>query len=141
MGGIDNYTQVAYDMRAIFIELVPFAKWREDYLDEEQYHAFQKALLSDPESGDLIKGTGGLRKVRHADEDRNKGKSGSFRVIYYWWKKNAEIWLFTIYGKGDKDNLTDSEKSLLKKRLNEEIKKREAFLKVLQEKAKQERKR
>jgi hypothetical protein len=45
----------------------------------------QNALLDNPEAGDVIEGTGGLRKVRHGDVRRGKGKRGGLRVIYFWW--------------------------------------------------------
>jgi hypothetical protein len=82
-----KYTQIAYilPMKAIFIELPPFARHRSGYLDDESFSALQAYLMSNPEAGDVIEGTGGLRKLRHADPRRGKGKRGGLRVIYYWW--------------------------------------------------------
>ena len=82
-----KYTQIAYilPMKAIFIELPPFARHRSGYLDDESFLALQAYLMSNPEAGDVIEGTGGLRKLRHADPRRGKGKRGGLRVIYYWW--------------------------------------------------------
>lgn len=51
-----------------------------------------------------LTGTGGLRKLRFADERRGKGKRGGLRVIYYWWDAGSQFWLFTIY---DKDETSD----------------------------------
>ena len=61
-------------------------------------------MLKDPEAGDVITGTGGLRKVRHSDATRGKGKRGGLRIIYYWWEPKRQFWLFTLY---DKDELDD----------------------------------
>jgi hypothetical protein len=69
-------------MKALFIELPPFERHRQSYLNDESFREFQKMLMQNPESGDVIEGTGGLRKVRYADEKRGKGKRGGLRVIY-----------------------------------------------------------
>lgn len=60
-----------------------FKKYRADYLNDDQYRLFQNMLLADPEKGDVIPDTGGLRKVRFRDERRHKGARGGIRVIYY----------------------------------------------------------
>ena len=61
-------------MQATFVELPAFSRHRQDYLDDEQFRAFQAALLANPHLGDVIEGTGGLRKIRQADKRRGKGK-------------------------------------------------------------------
>ena len=71
-------------MKAIFVELPAFAKYRADYLDDEGFRDLQNSLMANPEAGDVIEGTGGLRKLRQADPRRGKGKRGGLRVIYYW---------------------------------------------------------
>ncbi len=71
-------------MQAIFAELPAFAKYRADYLDDEEFRRLQQYMLKNPEAGDVIEGTGGLRKLRHGDSRRGKGKRGGLRVIYYW---------------------------------------------------------
>lgn len=63
-------------MHALFIELSSFEKYRADYLNDDQFRLFQRMLLADPEKGDVIPDTGGLRKVRFRDERRNKGTRG-----------------------------------------------------------------
>jgi hypothetical protein len=62
-------------MDAIFIELPAFARHRKTYLNDDDYKAFQQMMLKNPESGDVIQGTGGLRKVRFEDKIRQKGKA------------------------------------------------------------------
>ena len=69
----------------------------------------------------MIKGTGGLRKIRYGDERRRKGKRGGLRVIYYWKDMDDQFWLFTVYDKGEADDLTPDQCKLLKQRLNLEI--------------------
>lgn len=63
-------------MRAIFVELAPFRKYRSHYLSDDEYQFLQEQMLAKPDGGDLIKGTGGLRKLCFADKRRNKGKRG-----------------------------------------------------------------
>jgi len=80
-------------MRAVFLELPPFARYRADYLDDEGFRALQTALMQNPQqAGDVIQGTGGLRKLRWADARRGKGKRGGLRIIYYWWHANNPVW-------------------------------------------------
>ena len=63
-------------MKAVFIELPAFERHRDRYLDEDSFRQLQEALMIHPEAGDLIEGTGGLRKLRFADARRAKGKRG-----------------------------------------------------------------
>lgn len=118
---IEIYVGSVQNMDALFIELPAFEKHRDDYLDEELFRGFQLELLKNPEAGDLIEGTGGLRKIRFVDQRRHKGKRSGLRVIYYWWTGFNQFWLFTVYGKNEQDDLTPSQKSLLKQSLNREI--------------------
>jgi mRNA-degrading endonuclease RelE of RelBE toxin-antitoxin system len=69
------------------------------YLSEDEYLGLQVFLLQYPESGRLVPGSGGLRKVRWAMSGR--GKNGGVRVIYYFKKRDDEIWLLTIYSKSE----------------------------------------
>ena len=71
-------------MKAVFIELPAFERHRASYLDDEAFARLQQVLLQNPEAGEVIEGTGGLRKMRFADARRGKGKRGGLRVIYYW---------------------------------------------------------
>jgi len=70
-------------------------------------------MMRDPEMGDLIAGTGGMRKVRWALS--GKGKRGGARVIYFWRVTQSQIIFLMIYGKGAKTDLTPWEKRKLKK--------------------------
>ncbi len=108
-------------MKALFIELPAFSRYRSDYLDDDGFNALQKALMSHPDAGDVIEATGGLRKLRHADFKRGKGKRGGLRIIYFWWEAGRQFWLFTIYDKDEMSDLTAKEKKLLKGMLTVEL--------------------
>ena len=108
-------------MKALFVELPAFAKYRADYLDDEGFRGLQQSLLKSPEAGDVIEGAGGLRKLRHGDQRRGKGKRGGLRVIYYWWDGGRQFWLFTLYDKDEMENLSADEKKVLKGMLKAEL--------------------
>lgn len=108
-------------MKALFVELPAFARYRADYLGDEGFRSLQNFLLKNPEAGDVIEGTGGLRKLRHGDPARGKGKRGGLRVIYYWWVGGQQFWLFTLYDKDEMDNLSAAEKKALKGMLKDEL--------------------
>lgn len=112
-------------MEAVFVELPAFERYRTDYLDEESFTSLQNSLMKNPEAGDVIEGTGGLRKVRHADTKRGKGKRGGLRVIYYWWDGKNQFWLFTLYDKDELDDLSPKQKGVLKKLLKAELEARQ----------------
>lgn len=112
-------------MKAVFVELPAFARFRADYLDDEGLRTLQMAVLENPEAGDVIEGTGGLRKLRRADPRRGKGKRGGLRVIYYWWDGKRQFWLFTLYDKDEMDDLSAKEKKLLKDILKQELEARQ----------------
>lgn len=100
-------------MRATFVELPFFSRYRSEHLDDESFRALQLLMLKNPACGDVIQGTGGLRKMRFTDDRRHKGKRGGLRVIYYWWVEGRQFWLFTVYGKDDLDNLDPSQRNAL----------------------------
>jgi hypothetical protein len=69
-------------MKAVFIELPAFERHRDDYFDDDGFGWLQGAPMGNPDAGDLIEGTGGLRKLRFGHRRRSKGKRGGLRVIY-----------------------------------------------------------
>ncbi len=107
-------------MEATFVELPPFQRHRAEFLSDEAFRALQQILLKCPHLGDVIKGTGGLRKLRFSDPHRQKGKRGGIRVIYYYWLPGAQFWLFTLYGKDVQDDLTEAQRKALKNLLERE---------------------
>jgi mRNA-degrading endonuclease RelE of RelBE toxin-antitoxin system len=100
----------------IFIESSIFTADLKGLLSDEEYGRLQSYLVKDPEAGDLITQTGGLRKVRWTSEGR--GKRGGTRVVYYYAVARSQIRMILIYRKGIKDDLTPKEKAVLRK-LNE----------------------
>jgi hypothetical protein len=68
-------------------------------------------VASDPKRGEIIPKTGGVRKLRFARE--GQGKSGSYRVIYYYYDEHNPVLLFTVFGKNERANITDAEKKAL----------------------------
>jgi hypothetical protein len=70
-------------------------------------------LASEPDAGVLIRGTGGIRKLRWDREGMSK--SGGVRVIYYYHDASMPLYLLTIFGKGEKSDLTKSEANELAK--------------------------
>ena len=108
-------------MKAVFVELPAFERYRADYLDDEAFRALQDELMKNPSAGDVIEGTGGLRKVRFADGRRGKGKRGGLRIIYFWWDGKNQFWLFTLYGKDEAADLTPAQRAQLKVMLKAEL--------------------
>lgn len=109
-----------------FVELPSFERFREDYLTDDEYKNFQLMLMANPKAGDVIAGTGGLRKIRFEDKRRGKGKRGGLRVIYYYQTSAVEFLLFSIYDKDEASDLSNKEKTLFKVYLESELKLRYA---------------
>ena len=96
-----------------FIELTPFVKaWEAMNMDDSDLMRLQSLILSDPDSGDVIKGSGGARKVRF--QVQGKGKRGGARVIYVDFFRSEHIYLITAYPKSEKSNLSPREISLIR---------------------------
>jgi len=112
-------------MKALFVELPPFERLRANYLDDDAYRALQDELMQNPLAGDVIEGTGGLRKLRQPDPRRGKGKRGGLRVIYYWWLGGEQFWLFTVYDKDQADDLTPEQRRVVKRLLTYERQRRQ----------------
>lgn len=113
--------RIVSPMQALFVELPAFSRHRASYLTDDGFRNLQNALMENPEAGDVIEGTGGLRKLRWADPRRGKGKRGGLRVIYFWWEPGRQFWLFTLYDKSEMDDLTSKERKRLKSILKLEL--------------------
>ncbi len=99
-----------------FFEATAFTKHIYDYMDDEEFSTMQWFLVFNPESGDLINGGGGLRKLRW--QAKGKGKRGGVRIIYYYVNKREEILLLSVFAKNE---LEDPPKVVLAQ-LRKEIK-------------------
>ena len=100
----------------IFIETSTFTKLIDTYLTGDEYLGLQGFLLKYPDAGKIVRGSGGVRKLRWAIS--GKGKSGGIRVIYYWKQQDDEIWLLTVYGKSERATIPGH----ILKKIAEEIK-------------------
>ncbi len=79
----------------------------------EEHRELINFLAANPTAGVLLEGTGGIRKVRFAGGGR--GKSGSYRVVYYYHDKSIPLFALNIFSKKDKANLTKAERNMMKK--------------------------
>ncbi|MBE6720666.1 MAG: addiction module toxin RelE [Ruminococcaceae bacterium] len=97
-----------------FIMLPEFDKqWKAIGFDDNDLKALQEELTINPEKGEMMRGTGGLRKIRVAFEGR--GKSGSARACYVDFAVYEKIYMISAYTKNDKDNLTKEERNEIKR--------------------------
>ena len=103
-------------MQFEFIESSLFSKMVYDYFSEDDYAAFQQFLLEQPDAGALIKGSGGVRKVRWARF--GSGKSGGVRVCYYTRNAAGHILLLVIYAKGTQSSIPGAVLKQLKELLD-----------------------
>jgi len=99
-----------------FVETKLFTRLIDEYLSDDEYAALQLSLAVNPEAGDVIKGAGGVRKLRWAGSGR--GKRGGLRVIYYLRLQNGQIWLLTVYAKNVKDSIPASVLKKIKEELD-----------------------
>ena len=98
-----------------FIETKLFTSLVPQYLTDDEYAALQQALMTTPDAGDVIRGSGGLRKLRWRVAGR--GKRGGIRVIYYLRTQQAEIWMLTVYAKNEAESIPGH----ILKKIKEEI--------------------
>ena len=98
-----------------FIETKLFTRLVQEYLSDDEYSELQLFLASDPESGPVIPGTGGGRKLRWRAAGR--GKRGGYRVIYYVKRADGVIWMLTMYQK----NVIESIPAHVLRQIREEI--------------------
>jgi hypothetical protein len=104
----------------VFIETAFFTKQVEESLEDEDYGEFQRYLAEYPDAGSVVKGGAGVRKVRWALPGR--GKSGGIRVMYYWRSQEDQIYLLYLFKKGERSDLTDSQRKALGKYVKEYLK-------------------
>lgn len=112
-------------MRAVFVEFSAFTRHRSRYLDDDAYRLLQSWLMQAPELGALMQGAGGLRKLRIGNARSGKGKRGGLRVIYFHWQAGRQFWLFTVYEKGEMDDLAPEQKAHFRGALKAELRARD----------------
>lgn len=103
---------MVYSCCVIFIETSVFEEDIQQLMPDEAYAEFQQYLAARPDAGDLIQGTGGIRKVRW--NLPGTGKQGGARVIYYWRTAEDQLLMLLVYKKTRQDELTPSQKRALR---------------------------
>ncbi len=102
----------------IFVETKAFSRQVATLLTDDDCRRLQEHLVEHPDAGAMIKGTGGIRKLRWTGE--GKGKSGGVRVIYYWAMGKDRILLLFMYPKSEKDDLSSEERKVLRRIVEQE---------------------
>jgi hypothetical protein len=103
-----------------FIHLDGFSDdWKDLKLDDIDLQILQILIMLDPAANPVVGGTGGIRKMRFRPQSRNRGKSGSIRVLYASFPKYSVAVLAAAYGKSAKADITPAEKKTLKRVLKE----------------------
>lgn len=111
---------MAYSVGVWFVETPVFSSQLQGFLSDDDYRALQLAIALRPEQGDLIPGSGGLRKLRWGLH--GKGKRGGLRVIYYWDSDEDVIYLLFFYPKNQQEDLKPDQLKRLRRIVEEELK-------------------
>jgi hypothetical protein len=114
------YPSVAYNEAVLFIETPVFSSQLYERLPDEEYRALQLALALRPEQGALIRGSGGLRKLRWMLH--GKGKRGGLRAIYYWDSVERVVYLLFLYSKNRQEDLRPDQLKRLRGIVKENLK-------------------
>ena len=100
-----------------FIETTIFTEDVHRFLSENEYHDLQLTLMSRPERGTLIRGGGGLRKIRWGV--RGRGKRGGLRIIYQWDGRSGTFFMLMVYAKSEQGDVTPAQRRLLTRLVKE----------------------
>lgn len=101
----------------VFIETPIFTKLTRDLLSDDYYRDLQRMLLLRPDAGDIIQGSGGLRKIRW--NIPGHGKRGGLRIIYYWDVPHDTIYMLLIFKKSKQEDLTQEQLKILRNLVKE----------------------
>lgn len=94
-------------------ELPEYIRRAERLLSDEERQEIIDRLAVSPDAGEIMQGTGGVRKMRWSRQ--GSGKSGGVRVVYYFHNERIPLYLLTVFGKGEKANLSKAERNELAK--------------------------
>jgi len=95
-----------------FVETHAFSRRLQALLADEEYRRLQDELIADPEAGDKIPGTGGIRKLRWSA--RGHGKRGGARIVYFWHGRSERLLLLFIFTKNERVDLTADQRRQLR---------------------------
>ncbi len=101
-------------MKRIFIESQGFSKRVDEFGGLSLLRAIQTDILKNPESGDIVAGLGGVRKMRMPDSRRGKGKRGGLRVMYLDLSDRNKTYLLLIYGKDESEDIAPEERKAIR---------------------------
>lgn len=90
------------------------SEWKRLRLTDDDLRHLERAIIARPDAGDVIAGTGGVRKLRFAPPSRSGGKSGGFRVCYTWFVVSTTAVVLLIYPKNELTNLTADDKKAIR---------------------------
>lgn len=102
------------------IETPEFISRARGRMSDKEREKIIRFLSLNPDAGEIMTGTGGARKIRFAGKGR--GKRGGLRVIYFYYNDTVPLFIFTVFSKNEKINLTQSERNDLKKTLKNLVK-------------------
>jgi mRNA-degrading endonuclease RelE of RelBE toxin-antitoxin system len=102
----------------VIIETSVFTRQVQQLLSDEEYQELQTALVNRPNTGSIIVGSGGLRKLRWTT--KGKGKRGGSRVIYYWAVTQDQLLMLLIYSKREREDLTRGQLKTLREIVEEQ---------------------
>ena len=86
----------------VFVESAAFDRVRASYLDDEEYSELQEFMMQNPDAGAIVRGSGGVRKLRW--RRGGAGKRGGLRVIYFVRYHPNEFWMLALYAKAKQEN-------------------------------------
>lgn len=96
----------------VIIETTVFTRLIRELLHDDEYRELQQFLVQQPDSGDLIPGGGGLRKLRWKLE--GTGKRGGIRTIYYWMTRDEQLWMLYVYKKSKQTDISKAQLNILR---------------------------
>lgn len=102
-----------------FIESTVFTKQILELMEDDSYRHLQAALIVEPELGKVIKGSGGIRKVRW--EASGRGKRGGARIIYLYVRRKDTVYMLMAYAKGEQEDLTPDQVERLRRYVQQEV--------------------
>jgi hypothetical protein len=90
------------------------ARWRETRFNDDDLRALETLIMAAPARAPVIPGTGGLRKIRFARSDGNRGKSAGARIAYAYVPEYDTIGIFAVYTKDQQDDLSSEQKQAIR---------------------------